>query len=195
MLDKRMRDLPADSTIVALGNYGYDWVKGEARPPPWTLPMPWWRRAIPAPRSSSTTPPTIRISPIEEGDGTKHDVWFLDGVTAFNQIHAADAYQPAGYALWRLGTEDPSVLPLLGRRYDAPAPDSLHDHSHQRRLDFDGEGEILRVEADPTPGMRSFEIDKQTAATSSTRPISSLPTNYVIRRVGADAQEARADLR
>ena len=28
-LDKRMRELPADSTIVALGSYGYDWVKGE----------------------------------------------------------------------------------------------------------------------------------------------------------------------
>ena len=50
----------------------------------------------------------------EEDDGTKHDVWFLDGVTAFNQIHAADPYQPAGYALWRLGTEDPTVLPLAG---------------------------------------------------------------------------------
>ena len=34
-------------------------------------------------------------------------------------------YQPAGYALWRLGTEDPSILPLLGRRYNAPAPASL----------------------------------------------------------------------
>ena len=24
-------ELPADSTIIALGNYGYDWVKGEAQ--------------------------------------------------------------------------------------------------------------------------------------------------------------------
>ena len=30
-----------------------------------------------------------------EDDGTKHDVWLLDAVTAYNQIHAADIYQPA----------------------------------------------------------------------------------------------------
>ena len=39
----------------------------------------------------------------------EHQVWFLDGVTAFNQIHAADPYRPAGYALWKLGYEDPSI--------------------------------------------------------------------------------------
>ena len=31
VLDKRMRQLSADSTIIALGNYGYDWVQGEAQ--------------------------------------------------------------------------------------------------------------------------------------------------------------------
>ena len=31
-------------------------------------------------------------------------------VTAFNEIHASDIYRPAGYALWRLGSEDPSDL-------------------------------------------------------------------------------------
>ena len=54
-----------------------------------------------------------------EDDGKRHDVWFLDGVTAFNEIHAADIYQPAGYALWRLGSEDPSVWSVLGRPYGA----------------------------------------------------------------------------
>ena len=29
-----MRDLPADSTIISLGNYGYDWVKGQAKGTP-----------------------------------------------------------------------------------------------------------------------------------------------------------------
>jgi hypothetical protein len=34
-----------------------------------------------------------------EDDGKRHDVWFLDGVTAFNEIHAADAYRPARRAM------------------------------------------------------------------------------------------------
>ncbi len=83
-------------------------------------------------------------------------------VTAFNQIHAADPYQPAGYALWRLGAEDPTVLPLLGRPYNAPAPNGLHAIPTTDDVDFDGNGEILRVEANPTPGLRSFEIEKGT---------------------------------
>ena len=68
-----------------------------------------------------------------EDDGKHHDVWFLDGVTAYNEIHAADDYRPAGYALWRLGSEDPSVWSVLGRNYGAPAPDALRTHRPARR--------------------------------------------------------------
>ena len=73
----------------------------------------------------------------------------------------------------------------MGRPYDAPAPDSLHAHRRQsENVDFDGEGEILRVEADPSPGARTLSID-QRPATSSTNAMTTLPTSYVIRRVGA----------
>src|SRR5258708_33406289 len=98
-----------------------------------------------------------------ESDGTKHDVWFLDGVTAFNQIHAADPYRPAGYALWKLGSEDPSILPLMGRPYGAPAPESLkYIANNIEDVDFDGEGEILRVEADPSVGARTITLEAAT---------------------------------
>ena len=42
-----------------------------------------------------------------EEDDSHHIVWFLDGVTAFNQMRAASGYHPAGFGLWRLGSEDP----------------------------------------------------------------------------------------
>ncbi len=29
LLDKRMKDLDPDHTIIALGNYGYDWAQGK----------------------------------------------------------------------------------------------------------------------------------------------------------------------
>ena len=120
----------------------------------------------------------------EDDDGTKHQVWFLDGVTAFNQIHAADPYRPAGYALWRLGLEDPSILPLMGRPYDSPAPDSLkHIPNNIENPDYDGEGEILRVEADPAVGERTLTIEASTGDIVDER-YDSLPTSYVIRKVG-----------
>ena len=83
----------------------------------------------------------------DDEDHTRHDVWLLDGVTAYNQIHAADAYRPAGYALWRLGSEDPSIWSVMGRNYGAPAPMGLHEIPTIEDIDFEGAGELLRVEA------------------------------------------------
>ncbi len=181
-LDKRMRELPADSTIVAIGSYGYDWINGRQAN---TLGF---SDAMVAARDSgakiqfddSTDNPRFSF---READGARHDIWFLDGVTAYNEIHDADAYRPAGYALWRLGAEDPSMLPLLGRPYDAPAPTGLRTIPITDDVDFDGDGEVLRVEANPTRGRRSFEVEKKTGAIVDESYLD-LPTNYVIRRVG-----------
>jgi len=184
MLDKRMRQLPADSTIVTIGSWAYDWAD---KNPAQVLTFEF---AMAAARDNGAS---VVFDPASnnphfgytENDGVKHDVWFLDGVTAFNQIHAADPYRPAGYGLWKLGSEDPSILPLMGRAYDAPAPESLkHIANNIEDVDFDGEGEILRVEADPAIGVRSMTIEPSTGDVVDEH-YDSLPTSYVIRRVGA----------
>jgi cellulose synthase/poly-beta-1,6-N-acetylglucosamine synthase-like glycosyltransferase/peptidoglycan/xylan/chitin deacetylase (PgdA/CDA1 family) len=181
-LDKRMRVLSPDSTIIAIGSYAYDWVNGG---PAYDLGF---QDAIIAARDSGAT---INFDPATdnphfsytETNHDTHDVWFLDGVTGFNEIHAADPYRPAGYALWRLGPEDPSILSVLGRPYDAPAPEALHHIVTNDDIDFDGDGEILRVEANPTEGRRSLDIDSDTGDIDS-ETYTRLPTNYLIRRVG-----------
>ncbi len=181
-LDRRMRQLPADSTIVAIGSYAYDWVKGGR-----TL-VNSFEGAMTAARDNSATvlfdPATNNPHFSYTDDDGEHQVWFLDGVTAYNQMHAADPYRPAGYALWKLGFEDPSILPLMGRPYDSPAPESLrHIANNLEDVDFDGQGEILRVEADPSLGRRSLTIEKATGDIVDEH-YDSLPTSYVIRKVG-----------
>ncbi|HEY4075948.1 MAG TPA: glycosyltransferase [Rhizomicrobium sp.] len=182
ILDKRMRQLSADSTIVAIGSYAYDWVKGGR-----TL-VNSFEGAMTAARDNGAT---VLFDPAtnnphfsyQDTDG-QHQVWLLDGVTAFNQMHAADPYRPAGYALWKLGYEDPSILPLMGRAYNAPAPDSLkHIANNLEDVDFDGQGEILRVEGDPSLGARSLTIERSTGDIVD-ESYDSLPTSYVIRKVG-----------
>ena len=184
ILDKRMRQLPADSTIVAIGSYAYDWVNGGG------AVVLGFHDAMGAARDSGATVQFDEASNnphfgYSEGDGTKHQVWFLDGVTAFNQIHAADPYRPAGYALWRLGSEDPSILPLMGRRYGMPAPANLNFIAADLEdVDLDGtEGEILRVEANPQPGLRDLKIEKDNGDIIDEQ-YKSLPTGFVIHRVG-----------
>ncbi|MBN9554033.1 MAG: glycosyltransferase, partial [Alphaproteobacteria bacterium] len=184
ILDKRMRELPADSTIIALGSYAYDWINGGQ------ANVLGFHDAMGAARDAGAT---VEFDPqtnnphfaYREGDGTAHDVWFLDAVTVFNQIHAADPYQPAGYALWRLGSEDPTVLPLMGQRYNLPAPSHLkYIAADTEDVDLDGtEGEILRVEANPQPGWRQLQIDPQSGDIVDEH-YKSLPTGFVIHRVG-----------
>jgi cellulose synthase/poly-beta-1,6-N-acetylglucosamine synthase-like glycosyltransferase/peptidoglycan/xylan/chitin deacetylase (PgdA/CDA1 family)/spore germination protein YaaH len=183
LLDKRMRQLPADSTIVAIGSYAYDWVHRGAGQ------VLSFEDAMTEARDNGAT---VLFDPAtnnphfsyNDTDG-EHQVWFLDGVTAFNEIHAADPYRPAGYALWRLGSEDPSILPLMGRAYNAPAPDSLKRIANNiENVDFDGQGEILRVEGDPSLGERTLTMEAATGDIVDER-YDSLPTSYVIRKWGA----------
>lgn len=181
-LDQRMRDLDPARTIIAIGNYGYDWRRsGGAQ----TVTF---QEAVLAARDSEAD---IQFDPASnnphfsyvEDDGSTHDIWFLDGVTAFNQIHAADVYRPAGYALWRLGAEDPSIWSVMGRSYNAPAPDGLHEIAMGTDIDFEGMGEILHVAAAPTPGARTFETDPLYGDVDE-ETFTRLPTSYVIQRFG-----------
>jgi cellulose synthase/poly-beta-1,6-N-acetylglucosamine synthase-like glycosyltransferase/peptidoglycan/xylan/chitin deacetylase (PgdA/CDA1 family) len=182
LLDKRMKLLDPAHTIVALGNYAYDWNGDDVDS------MSFEESVIAANDSEAkvtfddaTNNP--HFSYIED-DGTTHNVWLLDAVTAFNQIHAADLYRPAGYALWRLGTEDPSIWSVLGKPYNTPSPDALRNIPVVEGIDYEGQGEILRVEAHPQSGARTFERDAQTGDIDDEH-YTKLPTGYVIRQFGA----------
>ena len=182
-LAKRMEGLDPSRTIVALGGYGYDWVKGEE------ASDLTFQEAMLAARDSEADIEfdDASLNPhfsYVEDDGKAHDVWFLDGVTAYNQINEADRYRVAGYALWRLGSEDPSIWNVLGKPYGAPAPAEMHGIAMGHDIDFEGTGEILHVLAEPSPGSRTFEVDpKDGLLTDET--YTKLPTSFVMQRVGA----------
>ncbi|MBL6853853.1 MAG: glycosyltransferase, partial [Alphaproteobacteria bacterium] len=181
-LDKRMRDLAPSRTIVSIGSYAYDWNGGG------TADALSFEGAVvaahdaQAPIDFDDTSNNPHFSYIED-DQTRHDVWFLDGVTAYNQIHASDVYRPAGYALWRLGTEDPTVWNVMARPYGSSAPDSLKALPVAADMDYEGEGEFLRVDANPTDGARTLDIDPQTGDIDD-ETYTRLPTNFVIRQFG-----------
>ena len=55
----------------------------------------------------------------------RHDVWFLDGVTALNQMRAAHALGIDTFALWRLGSEDRSLWAVWDKPFEAAATSKL----------------------------------------------------------------------
>jgi cellulose synthase/poly-beta-1,6-N-acetylglucosamine synthase-like glycosyltransferase/peptidoglycan/xylan/chitin deacetylase (PgdA/CDA1 family)/spore germination protein YaaH len=186
-LDKRMKVLDPARTIIAIGNYGYDWTQGQ------NAEDMTFQDAVLAAHDSEAD---IDFDPASnnphfsylEDDGKLHDVWFLDGVTAFNQIHAADVYRPAGYAVWRLGSEDPSLWSVMGRPYGAPAPEGLRDIAMGSDVDFEGNGEILKIRSLPSPGTRSFEIDPAYGDVVD-ETFTKLPSSYIVQRFGTTPHE------
>ncbi|QRP65354.1 glycosyltransferase [Rhodanobacter sp. FDAARGOS 1247] len=181
-LEKRMKELDPEQTIVAIGSYGYDWSHGnnaEALTFQDALD-----RASDAQADIAFDPDTQNPHfSYDEDDGSTHQVWFLDGVTAYNQIHAADEYKPYGYALWRLGSEDPSVWSVFGRPYGASAPDPLRTIGAGEDIDIEGQGEVLEIASQPSAGARSIEVDKDDASIDD-ESYTALPSSYVIQRAG-----------
>ncbi len=181
-LSQRMRELDPAKTIIALGNYAYDWANaGPAADMTFQASM----------LSSRESEAPIIFDPqslnphfdYREDDGSVHQVWFLDAVTAQNQIRAADVFRPKGYALWRLGSEDPSIWSVFGRTYDAPIPQALETIVPGSDVDFEGDGEILNIAAEPTNGARKIETDKAHRIITS-ETFTKTPSSYVIRRSG-----------
>jgi cellulose synthase/poly-beta-1,6-N-acetylglucosamine synthase-like glycosyltransferase/peptidoglycan/xylan/chitin deacetylase (PgdA/CDA1 family) len=181
-LATRMQQLDPAKTIIALGNYGYDWTDGEKKVDEVTCQ----KALITAQESDAHVnfDPDSRTPYFEydEEDESHHRVWFLDGVTAYNQMRAASGYKPAGFAVWRLGSEDPSIWSLLGTGSVA-SPDVLKKIVYGYDVDFEGTGEILKVMSRPQDGWRNLDVDPASGFIKSEELVST-PSSYVIERGG-----------
>ncbi len=183
LLADRMAQLNPQKTIVAIGSYGYEWISGESEARELTV-----QEALISARDSETdiTFDDASRNPhfeFTEDDNSTHDVWFLDGVTAYNQIKAGSKFNCAGYALWRLGSEDPSVWSIFGSGENLAAADSLRRITYGYLVDFEGSGELLKVVSSPQEGSRDLRVDDKTGLISTEHYVST-PSSYVIQRAG-----------
>lgn len=197
-LDKRLSTLDETKTIVALGVYGYDWTLNDARGKPCVQKDATGSGCADAVTFHEATQTAhdsevdVRMDPstlnpnydYADENGTKHEVWFLDAPTLFNEIKVADDYRPRGYALWRIGQEDPGVWSILPHTYGKAIAAGLTLLPPAEDVDFDGNGEVLRVAATPTPGRRALMVDPDTGLISDEH-YEVMPTAYVVQRYGA----------
>jgi cellulose synthase/poly-beta-1,6-N-acetylglucosamine synthase-like glycosyltransferase/peptidoglycan/xylan/chitin deacetylase (PgdA/CDA1 family)/spore germination protein YaaH len=178
----RMKELDPAKTIIALGNYGYDWTAGKTDAAELTF-----QEAVISARDSeakivfdsASRSPTFEYDDEEQ---SHHSVWFLDAVTAYNQMRAASGFKPAGFAIWRLGSEDPSVWSLLGGTPSASA-EPLKKIVYGYQVDFEGIGEILKVVSRPQDGWRNLDIDDADGYIKN-EDFVAIPSSYVIQRGG-----------
>ncbi|MBS1809311.1 MAG: glycosyltransferase [Acidobacteria bacterium] len=186
-LQKRFAELPSDRYVIAIGSYGYDWQKGK-KPAEEITFQDATRLAQEAEEKITLDPASLNPTfNYEDDNGKPHSVWFLSAVTTFNQMVAGNAHNPRGFALWRLGSEDPSIWEVFDSRtkLDRAAADKLKVLQYGYDLDYEGKGEILKVTAEPSSGSREITYDETRGLITGEKLIKQ-PSPYVITRYGGD---------
>ena len=159
-LQDALKVIPKDKIICAVGNYGYDWAmkKGQKKgTPPEAIHnvsvQEAWLEAEDAETDVNFDDDAMNphFAYLDENN-VRHDVWYLDGVTALNQMRGAHALGIDTFALWRLGSEDRSLWAVWDKPFEANAPQKLDTVPPGQDVDIEGQGEILRIEAKPAAG-------------------------------------------
>ncbi len=195
-LDSAVNEIPKEKLICAIANYGYDWVE---RPKKGKLPpgeadktvsvQDAWVGARDSEEEVDFDGDALNPHfSYQDDDNIRHDVWFLDAVTALNEMRAAQTLGIQTFALWRLGAEDRSLWRVWDMPGEANASDRLKDVPPGQDVDMEGSGEILHIEARPTDGERELTIDKQTGLIDG-EDFKSLPEPYRMARYGAIKNE------
>jgi peptidoglycan-N-acetylglucosamine deacetylase len=191
--DRRARQIaavvPPEKLILMIGAYGYDWNDQPPEPgKPKTAEERTYQDVMTAMRDSAATlqMDSASLNPFltyTSPDSTDHVVWFLDGLTAYNEYAVARSIGAAGSAIWRLGGEDPSFWRTLKDEGDDD-PAALSDVPPGYYPEIQGDGEILRVRTRPTSGKRTVRIDKRTGLVTD-EAFTSFPSPFIVQRYGA----------
>ena len=202
-LHQFLTQVPANRTVIGLGNYGYDWKQGSTAPDD----LSFEDATQIANESIDGEDGHIRIDPHSlnpyftywDADGKngatiKHQVWMEDATTAYNELRDATGSHVLGAALWRLGTEDPSLWDFFGKSQAAGLaqfdPQKLGSVTYDGfGTDFQGQGDVLDVIGLPRPGIRTIVADRNTGLIAAENFLN-YPSRYVIRRTGLVDQES-----
>ena len=189
------KSIPQDKLICAIGNYGYDWTQ---KPRKGRLPagskdfnvsvQDAWLASRDSEEDIDFDGDSLNphLSYLDE-QNHQHDLWFLDAVTALNEMRAAQRLGIKTFALWRLGSEDRSLWRVWDVAGDPSAPDKLKDVPPGQDVDMEGEGEILKIESRPADGQRNITVDNSGIIQDQTFTL--LPNPYRVGRYGSSRNQ------
>ena len=187
-----LRSVPATKAIFALGAYGYDW--NDAGPAN-SGDTYTFQEVLAKGRDNSGSSrmgfDKVSLNPYmawTDPDSTDHLVWYLDGASAYNQVRAERALGGAGYAVWRLGAEDPALWKAVAADHAADAAAVLSEIPTGYETEFIGDGEILQIVASPRSGSRVVTADTSRGVITGER-IVAYPSPYIVRKYGASEHE------
>src|ERR1700733_10779179 len=189
-IENIVKIVPADKIVMGIANYSYDWpAKTKTVPHPIAQAVTFQQGIITAVESESDVtfdPDTLNPHySYEDEKNLVHNVWMLDGVTAYNELRAAERAGVRGTALWRLGMEDPSMWSI----WDATHPDNatrakLDEVPPGYDLILEGDGDIWRITATPQSGRRTIDYDSSSDVIDD-ESYQTYPLSWRIEQMGA----------
>lgn len=196
-LQRMIEAIPRQKIICGMGNYGYDW----------SMPLPEkgkhvsdtpldvtdvsvqeaWQRAADSGAQVNLAGDELNPHFVydDEEAHVRHQVWFLDGVTALNEMRDARQMGIRTFALWRLGIEDGSIWSIWDKPMAKDAPEKLETVPPGNDVNTEGEGDILRVIATPHSGTRTVQMDSDNFNIIDEN-MTELPRSFEVEQYGYD---------
>ena len=177
-----LEDSDTKQWIIALGSYGYDWTIGGKKAELITFPEAMTRANNAEVESAEAVAPGYNpYFYFEDGD-KEHGVWFLDVVTFLNELREVRDQKAGGFALYRLGTEDPAIWNALNVprnfKLDNQTRQSLELLRATDTITDVGDGEIVSVDESRTDGMRNLTVDRDGYLSAKYVKFPEFPTLY-----------------
>jgi cellulose synthase/poly-beta-1,6-N-acetylglucosamine synthase-like glycosyltransferase/spore germination protein YaaH/peptidoglycan/xylan/chitin deacetylase (PgdA/CDA1 family) len=185
-----LKIVPAQKIIAGVANYAYDWTEptGKAKRTPAAIDSFQGAMVTSSESDADIDFDSDTLNPhfsYYDEHNQVHNVWMLDGVTAYNQLRAAERLGVQGTVLWRLGMEDQSLWTIWDvTRPDDAARARLDDVPYGFDFDMEGAGDIWNNITKPKPGSRSFDFDSSSNLITDEH-FDALPMPYRIFQVGA----------
>jgi cellulose synthase/poly-beta-1,6-N-acetylglucosamine synthase-like glycosyltransferase/peptidoglycan/xylan/chitin deacetylase (PgdA/CDA1 family)/spore germination protein YaaH len=218
-----LKVVPKDKIICSIGSYGYDWTtalpppdapaaphakkaaaKGKPKPPEppkvlfsdFVSTQEAWQAASDSEADVELDSDSLNahFAYDDEDAHVRHQIWFLDAVTAINQMRAARALGIQTIALWRLGSEDDSLWKIWDGPLHADPVKDLATVEPGYDVDNEGEGDIMRISRKPQPGHRTLSLDDDKSIPLDYRNVvdekmDSYPLPYTVQYVGYNPKQ------
>src|SRR5438128_8711718 len=159
----RLDDADTKQWILAIGGHGYDWIIGGKRAELIAFSEAMSRANDAEIKSAEVSGPSYSPYFYFQDEDKEHAVWFLDATTFLNQVRDVRDQKAGGFALYRLGTEDPAIWDALNVprdfKFDNQTRQSLEPIKSTDTITDVGEGEIVTVDKDRSDGMRKLAVN------------------------------------
>ena len=187
MADSFLAVVPAGKAMMGIGAYGYDWSDDSTGFVAVTVPDVWQaaraNRVLPL-FDTDVSNPWLAWT---DSNAVDHFTWYLDATTAADEIRIARARGVTSAAIWKLGSEDPTLWRMFGRHGEMHGLDSLNLIDPGYNVRYTAPGELLTIVNRSSPGTRHVGYDSTSTITSVT--YDSVPREWVVGRTGHKEHE------